>query len=333
VLRVAATPADVGAALGIDPVAAQELVDAGRARLLTARATRPAPLVDAKVLAGWNGLAISAFARVGAAVAEPRYLRVAREAADFVLEHMWSGDRLLRVHAAGESGQTAFLEDYAYLTAGLLDLFEATGELRWLEAARRMQAVLDRDFWDAETGGFFDSGPERDSGLPRTKLADDGAIPSGNAIAAENLLRFAVLGDDESARQRAAATVRAVGPALATNPTGAARLLGVVEAMLDRPREVVLVEPGGESAEGAMLRAAVQSQYLPNRAVVVAHEGEELETLSRAVAFVGEKSAIDGRPTAYVCERGRCLAPTSDPTVLVRQLATVAALPEEEKGD
>jgi hypothetical protein len=93
------------------------------------------------------------------------------------------------------------------------------------------------------------------------------------------------------------------------------------------------VDPTAASPEGATLRAAVQSQYLPNRALVVTREGETLDALSRAVAFVGEKHAIEGRPTAYVCERGRCLAPTSDPTVLERQLATVAALPEEEKGD
>jgi uncharacterized protein YyaL (SSP411 family) len=305
VLHVVTSPAEVGARLGVDAATAAERIGAGRARLLTARATRPAPLVDSKVLAGWNGLAISAFARVGVALAEPGYLRVAREAADFVLERMWTGDHLLRVHSDGSTGQAAFLEDYAFLTAGMLDLFEATAELRWLDAAKRLHAVLDRDFWDPETGAYFDSGHDRDPSLPRTKPADDGAIPSGNAVAAENLLRFAVLGDDESARQRAATTLRALGRDLTANPTGAARLLGVVEAMLDRPREVVVVGPAGETAAGASLRATVQAQYLPNRAIVATREGEMLEALSRAVAFVGEKHAIDGRPTAYVCERGR----------------------------
>jgi uncharacterized protein YyaL (SSP411 family) len=333
VLHVAATAADVGTMLGVEASAAAALVADGRARLLTARHVRPAPLIDTKILAGWNGLAISAFARAGAMLPEPRYLEVAREVARFILDHMWSENRLLRVYGAGGAGQAAFLEDYAFLTAGLLDLFEATSELRWLESAERVQRVLDHEFWDPEAGGYFDSGAQRDPSLPRTKPADDGAIPSGNAVAADNLLRFAVLGDDESARQRAATTLRAVGRDLPAHPTGAARLLGVVEAMLDRAREVVVVEPPGGGSETAALMAAVHARYLPNRVLVLTREGNALEAVQRSLPFVGEKHAIDGRTTAYVCERGRCLAPTSDPAVLARQLDTVTPLPSEERGD
>jgi hypothetical protein len=128
-------------------------------------------------------------------------------------------------------------------------------------------------------------------------------------------------------------TLRALGRDLTANPTGAARLLGVVEAMLDRPREVVLIEPTAGGAETVALVATVQARYLPNRALVVTREGEALAAVQRALPFVGEKLAIDGRTTAYVCERGRCLAPTSDPAVLARQLDTVTPLPDEEKGD
>ena len=103
--------------------------------------------------------------------------------------------------------------------------------------------------------------------------------------------------------------------------------------MLDRPREVVLIEPAAGGAETAGLVAAVQARYLPNRALVVTREGDALAALQRALPFIGEKQAIDGRTTAYVCERGRCLAPTSDPVVLGRQLDTVTPLPDEERGD
>jgi uncharacterized protein YyaL (SSP411 family) len=316
-----------------DAGAAALLTDA-RARLLQARAARPAPLVDTKILAGWNGLAISALARAGAVLDEPRYVQAAVEAARFVLDHMRANGRLLRVHADGSAGQVAFLEDHAFLAAGFLDLYEATFDLRWLTEARRLHETLDRDFSDPERGAYFESGDVRDPGLPRAKPADDGALPSGNAVAAENLVRLATFTDDETARARAAACVLALGRGVTAAPTSAPRLLGVVEALLDRPREIVLVEPAAGAASTAALMRVVQTTYLPNRALVVTREGGDLAAAAQALAIVGEKHAIDGRTTAYVCERGRCLAPTSDPETLARQLSAVLPLPPaDEKGD
>ena len=331
VLHVARTFASRG--FGIDEPTAAALADA-RARLRAARATRPAPLVDAKILTGWNGLAISAFARAGAILAEPRYVDVAREAARFVLEHLTAEGRLLRVYAAGGAEQEAFLEDYAFLEAGLLDLYEATSDLRWFAEARTLQATLDRRFWDPEGGGYFESGDARDPALPRAKPAEDGALPSGNAVAAENLVRLATFTDDDAARGRAEACLRAFGRGLTAVPTSAARMLGVVEALLDRPREIVVIAPTSDANGLASLVRVVEDRYLPNRAFVVAYDGAELAAARRALAIVGEKQTIDGRPTAYVCERGRCLAPTSDPAVFARQLGQVTPLPDAvPRGD
>ncbi len=334
VLHVAQPLAEAARALGLEPARAGELLADARTRLLRARTARPAPLVDTKILTGWNGLAISAFARAGATLAEPHYVDVAVEAARFVLASLRPDDRLLRVWAAGGAAQPAFLDDYAFLTAGLLDLYEATGDLAWITVARELQARLDLDFWDAEDGGYFESGAERDPALPRTKPHADGALPSGNAVAADNLVRLATLFDDEAMRRRAAACVRAFGRELAARPTGAARLLGVVEALLDRPREIVVIDPERGRSERAALLAVVHHQYLPNRVLVVARDDAALTAARSAFPIVGEKEAIDGRTTAYVCERGRCLAPTSDPGVLAQQLDGVTALPSEDaKGD
>ena len=318
----------LGAALGMGGAEAGRLATDGRTALRSARDGRPRPLVDTKVLTSWNGLAIGAFARAGAILGERRYVSAARDAAGFVLSHLRIDGRLHRVWAEGAAGQPAFLDDYAFLGSGLLDLFEATGDPHWIDEAVGLQATLAAQFWDAERGGFFESGSARDPDLPRAKPAYDGAVPSGNAVAAENLVRLAVLLGDDALRARAITCVRAFGRTLVGSPTSAPRLLGVVEALLDRPREVVVVEPAAGDDGGAALLRAVHGRYLPNRALVVTREGPPLVAVQRALPFVGEKAAIDGRTAAYVCERGRCLRPTSDAAELARQLDTVHALPD-----
>jgi uncharacterized protein YyaL (SSP411 family) len=328
VLHVDHDRAAVASRIGMDAGRLTDLLRDGIARLRAVRAGRPAPLVDTKVLTAWNGLAISAFARAGAALAEPRYVETAQEVAAFVLGTMRPEGRLQRVYAEGVAAQPAFLDDYAFLAAGLLDLYEATFDLRWLREADALHRTLANEFWDATDGGFFaTSATDGDPGLPRTKPADDGAVPSGNAVAAENLVRLATWHDDEDARRRAVATVRALGRGLVAAPTSAPRMLGVVEALLDHPREVVIVEPADDAATSTALQAIVRRTFLPNRALVVAREGEPLAAAKAALPFVGEKNAIAGRATAYVCERGRCLAPTSDPATFARQLAQVHPLP------
>jgi uncharacterized protein YyaL (SSP411 family) len=322
------------AQLGNSEAVDRRLVSEGRAALRSARDARPRPLVDTKVLTSWNGLAIGAFARAGAVLEEPRYVGAARDAAGFVLSRLRVDGRLHRVWADGAAGQPAFLDDYAFLASGLLELFEATGELRWVDEAADLHGTLAAEFWDAERGGFFESGEARDPDLPRAKPAYDGALPSGNAVAAENLVRLAVLRSDDQLRARAVTCVRAFGRTLLGSPTNAPRLLGVLEALLDRPREVVVVEPAGGGDGAAALLRAVHARYLPNRALVVTREGPPLAAVQRALPIVGEKASIHGRTTAYVCERGRCLRPTSDAAELGRQLEAVHPLGEAApRGD
>ena len=308
----------------------------GAPRLLTARAARPAPLVDTKILSGWNGLAISAFARAGAILADPRYVRVAREAADFILAHMRTDGRFCASMRDGSAGQPAFLEDYAFLAAGLLDLYEATFELRWLDAAERDA----RRSWRTSSGirspgGYFDTGHERDPGLPRTKPADDGADAIGQRRLRRRISCVSPCSGTTNRRDGARRDVACLGRDLTRQPDRCPRLLGVVEAMLDRPREVVLVEPatGGAETGGAPWRSW-QARYLPNRALVVTREGEALAAAQRALPFVGEKHGDRRTYDGLRLRAGRCLAPTSDPAVLARQLDTVhSAARIEANGD
>ncbi len=328
ILHAARSRAEVASLLGIDPEQVGRLVDEARQTLLEIRHGRPAPLVDTKILTGWNGLAIGAFAQAGAVLRRTHYVDVAREAASFVLEHMRPRGRLARVHAGGVASQPAFLEDYAFLAAGLLDLYDATFDRRWLHEAERLHAVLAEEFWDPAGGGFFASGADRDPDLPRTKPADDGALPSGNAVAADNLVRLAALTDDEGARRRAVECVRALGRGVEAAPTSAPRLLGVLESLLEPSREIVIVESGAGDPDGrAALLAVVRRRFLPNRALLVARDGAELTAAQADLPFAAEKLALDGRTTGYVCERGRCRLPTADPALFAAQLAETHPLP------
>jgi uncharacterized protein YyaL (SSP411 family) len=269
---------------------------------------------------------ISAFARAGAVLREPEYVARARAAADFALANLRTAGRLHRAWAAGGARGDAFLEDYADLAAGLVELYDATFDTRWLTEALALHATIAERFWDAERGGFYATAHDAEETLARAKPDDDLPLPSGNAVAAETLLRLAELTGDDRLRRRAEDTVRALAPTVSRAPTRAPRLLGVIDFLLDRPREIVIVHP--PEREDPRLVTAVRTRYLPNRVLVVARE-KDRAAQEAVVPLLHEKEALGGRSTAYVCTRGVCELPTSDLGVLERQLAQVVPFPSD----
>jgi hypothetical protein len=298
---------------------AWEALAPARAALLAARTRRPAPLRDEKVLAGWNGLAISALAFGGRVLGERRFVDAAVRAAEFVLGAMVKDGRLQRRWQGGEAGIPAFLEDHAFLAAGLIDLHEATFDPRWLEAAvdvcERQQAL----FGD-EAGGWFQAAADHDGLLAREKPTHDGAEPSGASVAVLNALRLHAFTTDDRWWSIAAGALRHYAGALSAQPTSLAELLLAVDFATDAAREVVLVWPGGAPPPEDFL-AVLRRTFVPNRALC---GGEEpaLERVGR-IARVAAGKAAAGRPTAYVCERGACRLPAISPEKLASQLATV----------
>jgi hypothetical protein len=334
ILHVDRPLAAVAVELGTDPGALATVLQDARTRLRTARARRVAPHVDTKVLTAWNGLAVGAFARAGAVLGVPAYVDEARRTAAFLVTTMRPGGTLKRSYAAGAAYQDAFLDDYAFLASGLLDLYEATFDARWLREAIDLHAVLTARFWDAEQGGFFSTAEGAGNGLVRDKPDYDGAVPSGNAVAAENLLRLAEYTGEARYRTMAEGTIRALAVGMVRSPTGAPRLLGAYEFALDRPRQIVVVHPAsGASPEGAGLERTIRATFIPNRMLAIARAGDELARQRALIPLLGEKEALRGRSTAYVCEEGVCALPTSEPEVLARQLAKVHALPTDAPRD
>ena len=320
---------DVAAELGLPVAALRRTVGAAREQLYATRATRPAPLRDNKILTAWNGLMISALAQASLVLDAPVYAERAARAADYLLRTLRRGDRLLRAALGGAAQQTAYLDDYAFLIAGLLDLYEADSDLRWLEEARALDAVLERDYEDTTGGGFFRTAADQAPLLTREKPTYDAAEPSGNSVAVHNLLRLHELTTDDRYRVRAERAFEAFGAMLADSPAGVSEMLLAVDFQLDTPKEIVLVVSAGRD-EAAPFLAELRARFLPNRILAIVVEGEELERHARVVPLLDGKTARDGRATAYVCENRICDLPTTDPAVFATQIATVHPLAPPE---
>jgi len=310
---------------GQTPAELHEVIDRTRSLLYDARRQRPAPLRDDKVLTAWNGLMISAFAQAALVLGEPAYADRASRAADYLLTHARRDGRLLRT-AASQPAHPAYLEDYAFLIAGLLDLYEATSQLRWLEQAIALDAVLAARFEDAANGGFFRTADDHEALLARQKPIYDEAEPSGNAVQLHNLVRFHEFTTDDRYRQRADRTLRAFGTVLADAPAAVTEMLVAVDFRFDTSKEVVIVVPIRRDDAEPFL-AELRSTFLPNRILAIVAEGGELSQHSKLIPLVDGKSTRDGRATAYVCENRICDLPTTDPKVFAQQIRTVRKLP------
>jgi hypothetical protein len=306
--------------LGVRTPELRGRIEIARADLYRARSARPPPFRDEKVVAAWNGLAVSAFARASQVLGETRYAARSVRAGEFLVREMKPGGRLVRSWIGGVPGRPGTLDDHAFVAQGFLDLFEATHHPRWLEAASVLGADLEGRFADRE-GGYFLTAADDEALLARQKPSYDGAEPSGNSIAALNLLRLAEFRSDEGLRRLAEKSLRAFGPVLRDGASAPA-MLAALDYALDSPLEVVLVAPAPGAATA--LEEAQRRIFIPNRVYVVATEGEDLAAQARLVPLLEGKRALGGKATAYVCRARVCDLPTSDPEVFAAQLRRAA---------
>jgi hypothetical protein len=312
--------------LAMEPPAAAARLDAVHRALFAARQRRLPPDTDRKIIPAWNGLMISAFARASQVLGEPAYAETAARAAGELLAHLTVAGRLRRSALDGQASGDAYLDDYAFLVAGLLDLYEATFDPRWLRAAVGLEQIVDAHFRDAAHGGYFLSADDAEVLLARERPAYDGAEPSGTSVMLLDLQRLAELTGNDHYRARAEETFRAAAPALADDPLAMPLLLSALDFWLDRPKEIVIVTGRG-AGDAEPFLARMRALFLPNRVTAVVSEADA-RLFAELVPLVADKTARGGRPTAYVCERRVCALPTADPEVFARQLATVDPLPE-----
>ncbi len=288
-------------------------------KLRAVRARRPRPHLDDKILTAWNGLMISALARGSQVLGEPERLAAATRAAEFVQRelHEAKSGLLYRSWREGRSDIPGFAEDYAYLIQGLLDLYEAGFDIRWLQWAEQLQAKMDELFWDAELGGYFNSRADDPTVIVRLKEDYDGAEPAPNSVAVLNLIRLDWMLGLPGARHRAQQTVEAFRLRWSRLPQALPQMLCAVELALAEPRTVVLAgDP--QSAEFTALVAVLHEKLGPRRALLQVDSGGWLSTRK---PYVAEMKPMAGRVTAYVCENFACQAPVSTTEALRGLLA------------
>ena len=290
-----------------------------RARLAERRSLRVQPGRDDKVVAAWNGLAITALAEAGAMFAEPDWVEAALAAADLLVSVHLDGDgRLRRVSRDGRAGEPAgVLEDYGSVAEAFLVLHQVTGNPRWLERAGSLLEAVLQHFHDARTGDFFDTADDAEALVVRPQDPTDNVTPSGRSAAAGALLTYAALTGSDG--HRSAAEVALAPLALTDHPRFAGWALAVAEAWLDGPREVAVVGRPSDPMTAALRRVALLSRA-PGSVLAVGDQD------AAGVPLLAGRPLVDGAAAAYVCRRFTCLAPVTTPQALAAELAVHAAL-------
>jgi uncharacterized protein YyaL (SSP411 family) len=291
-----------------------------RETLLEARARRVRPHLDDKILTGWNGLMITAFARAAQVLDDPRYLEAARRAADFILSRLRTEAGLLRRYRDGEAAIPGFLDDYALFAQALLDLYETAFDIGDLDAAVRITDRMTANFEDPDQGGFFSAPPGDPELVLRIKDDYDGAEPSGNSIAALNLLRLAELTGREDYRRSAERVFAVFASRIASVPEAVPQMLAGLEFALSKPRQIVLVGDRGADDMRAMVRQ-LNSRFVPNRVVLMLDSDEARRFFAAHLPATHGMDRIGGSATAYLCENYACRLPTNDPGAFAEQLA------------
>jgi hypothetical protein len=290
----------------------QEKLDDLRRKLFSYRSRRVRPGRDDKVLAAWNGLALSAFSLAANVLGDARYLAAAQDCAGFLRRELWREGGLLRVWRKGQAQTPGFLDDYAAVANGLVDLFEADFDPAWLRWAEQVAEGMIRRFEDPVEGGFFTTEAAQVDIVSRQKPAFDNAIPSGNTLAAKALLRLGIHLEREEFIRSAERVLTAFAPTMQKAPRAFLGLLNVLDLALSERLEIVIAgEPG--DPETVALLVEVHRRHLPNRVLSAG--------LQRELPLHAGRTPIAGKPAAYVCRNRACAAPVRSPEALTALLS------------
>ncbi len=310
VLAVRAGIEALAEATGLAPDEVRERLEASRKKLFAAREKRMHPFKDDKVLSDWNGLMIAALARGARVFGNEMYLSAARRAADFVLAKMRGADgRLLHRYRGGDAAIQGNLDDYAFMIRGLIELYQAGFEVRYLREAVRLNDELVSHFWDEEDGGFFFTPDDGEELIVRRKEVYDGAYPSGNSVEMMNLLRLGRMTGDTSLEERAVDLGKAFSSLVERSPGSFSFLMCALDYAASKSVEIVVVGEKDDRAARTML-ASVNRLYLPNAVVLFKNE-KDAGLLGAIARFTEPLHALGGKATAYVCSNRSCDLPTT----------------------
>jgi uncharacterized protein YyaL (SSP411 family) len=307
---------DVARELGVDLVELRGAMEQARAKLWAAREQRVHPGKDDKVLAAWNGLAISALAQSYQVLGDVRHLDAARAAARYVLTGMRQSDgALLATARHGKAKLNAYLDDYAFMIAGLIDLYESDFDPHWIAQALELESVLAARFWDEANGGYFTTGSNHEALIARLKSPHDGALPAGGSVQALNLLRLAELTGRGPLAQRAEAALKSVGALANRYPAAFSQLMIAVDFLAASPREIVVAGELSDARTREFL-SVLRGRFAPHRVIALADSRADRDLMP----VLDGKSAGANGPRVFVCQNYACQAPVESVEALRAQL-------------
>ena len=306
-------PTGVSSVAPDDEALAQKSLAQSRQKLFSIRSKRSRPHLDDKIIAAWNGLMVSAFARGAQVLDDVSYLETATRAADFIRKNLYDESRkiLFRSYRDGRSQVEGFADDYAFFVQGLLDLYEASFEMRWLKVALELQGQMDALFWDPKGGGYFAVTGHDTSILLRMKEENDSAEPAASSVAALNLARLAAIRSDRELRARAKKTVKAFARQLMHFPSALPQMLVAFDFLESAPGQIVVVGELSDARTEELL-GEVRRHFLPRAITLLADGAEGQNFLAEKNEAVRAMKPVDGKPVVYICEDFTCKAPVTD---------------------
>lgn len=298
----------------------QDFLQRTKNKLFEIRKERVHPHKDDKILTDWNGLMIASLAYGYSVLGDERYLRAAEQSANFILNNLQKNGRLLKHYRIKAADVPGYLDDYAFLIHGLIELYQASFDPRWLKEALRLTDDMLKLFWDKEKGGFFFSGQDSEKLISRTKEIYDGALPSSNSMAIYDLLRLGKLTMRPEYINRAEQALKSFAGTIAENPSAYCQMLIALDFYLGPTKEIV-VAGKRESRDTKEIFESINRHYLPRKVVLFNSDDTEGKELQELVPFLENMTAKDGAATAYVCENFVCQLPTKDLAKLEELLA------------
>jgi uncharacterized protein YyaL (SSP411 family) len=323
ILNVPVPAAQVAEEAGVTEAEMEAVVRRGRERLYEVREQRVHPGRDEKVLTSWNGLMLKSFAEAAATLGRDDYRAAAVANAEFLLRELRPDGRLLRTWKQGRAKLLGFLEDYSMLIDGLITLYETTFDRRWMDEARRLADEMVELFWAEGEEVFYDTGNDHEELIVRPRDTFDNAMPCGNSVAADVLLRLALIFGEADYARRAASSLRSVVQLLANYPTGFGHWLGAFDYYLSKPLEIAVIGPRDDPASKALVDL-VSGAYLPNK-IVAGWDPADGDAAVTGLPLLEGRSLVEGKPAAYVCENYACQMPVTEPRALAEQLGLESA--------
>jgi uncharacterized protein YyaL (SSP411 family) len=312
ILHLRKTLGEIASNLNLSQQDLQMHLEAIRQKLFAYREKRIHPMKDDKILTDWNGLMIAALAKGAQAFDEPEYAEAACRAVDFILGNIRKADgRLWHRYRDGQTGVEANLDDYAFLVWGLIELYEAIFDAKYLKVALDLTGAMVRHFWDGDNGGFYLMPDDGESMLVRKKEIYDGAMPSGNSVAMLNLLRLGRMTANSELEEKAAQIGCAFSRSVKQAPSAHTQLMVALDFGIGPCYELVIA--GNATAEDtkAMIKA-LRTRFLPNKVVLLNPSEQKSPEIAQLAEFTKNQSSIEGKATAYVCLNYNCKLPTTD---------------------